>query len=1704
MASQFDFQITTEISRLQALVAVFRELDVALRSLSSQDFNINLRIPEGFSSRIDEINNRIREITSTPQTVTIQANTQQAQTEIDRLTAQIAGATKITPTFVNQLIKFPTGPEAGVRSFTDTGTVKIKQQFDAGFQAAERMTLALGRNNKSLKEWEAEIKNAENVAASLLNKINLLESQKTLFQLNPKIAGADPATPFGRFIPNIQGTIDETTQRYNSLSGTIKNVRSEFDQTAKQERLLEQEHLRQSRAIKSTTEILDFAIQKLIIYRIAFGALQKSAEAFTGSLKTFLSLEQEFADIAKVLRPVGDEIERIKEAGFDLARTYGGQVKSVVESMKIWAQAGLDVNQSIEATRVTLLAQNSIGLDSIQVTEALTAAIFGFKVQVEDLSQVIDGWMAVQAKYPLSAADLAAGIKRVGAAAYELGVTINQLNGYIAAVNAATRKSGQEIGNSLKTVFTRTLGEETINKLQELGFAVYTTEGNFRKLADIIDDIGTKWDELTNVQKKNIAVALGGVHRYVDVLALFSNYGIAQKAAIESENAFGFALEANQIQLETVNSLIARIVASFTELGNAIGGSVLGVLKQFADAIDSISKALAKSAGLAKFVGSLGILATTAIGVAATFYSLEFILTKLVTGFGGVTTKIVATNAVIAATGQEVAVTNIALTGLGRTIAWVSGIVGGVVAAFGLFITAMALIGDSSKKMLNFTTDGQASFNKLTEAITRNYQAHIKQIELIKRLDSERSVLIKRLEEEKNSEKAREEILKNLTDKNRELANISPILAAAIRDVGIAGNEAVEGQNKYKEALGKVIENEEALLNIQKKKLVAVVSPFVSDGGRGLVLLENQIENTEKTIDKIQELDIALAKLDVSASQTGATLLEAFTQFFDFIELNPKLKSRKFSDVFDFMNDRDIGKTLQQIQIQGLEIVNTFEKTLFDAFKESPVYSRINEDTREQLTKAISGLSNVFSKDVITGIFNIAKEQGKTVDEVILMGQNAINGFSNYMQQVVAQVAGATGQETEALLKKLGEFNLTKKILGDGGTDPVKIVENYFAKIEAEMNKAKESSAIFRDIFGVKQLETYIDRIRELNIKFEIGPEKLKEQLDLMKELSGKAQDYSGDLVGFFNSLITQQGNISESVTKDIIAARQAIDELKNKSGPAFAALVESIKGDPQKELETVLANRIKDLENLVRLLSGIVPDINNIIGEFQKQLISAANVRLQTIKDNVEAISFYIEDVRSGIDTYTKILQKSSSTERDINQYQQDRLTSLLIELKALRANTDEKLEQESLDKQILKLQKDISKLAGEGRVINWLEENRRLLEFRDNLHKSLSSGLLGITDILSQESSKRGSLRKEIVEAEQELNRAIQENDLQAISDARQELKELNEELGRHAAGLSEVMRIFNKIFTSIADTFFQQTVDNLTKTLSNKLIKIEAPEDIILGKIELTGENFNKNVNTAGIKFDNTIVDAVTKSGNIWVDAVLKSKQILETQEAQIMSLLTGGEFTTIGTDSKNKFQTPQANFAVPQALPDINPLTGELEESMKQSGSVFKELIKDSAIVFSNILSGTVISAIGGGPNAIRGSNIGSSLGSLAALGLKLNPFLSVLTGIGGGLLGGLFGGLFDNEEQPRILIENTQAIKANTQALEELGKTIINAPTRYRLPAFTGGAVSGINIGQINITSTTGDPQKIYQEFTRALERDYNRSVRTTYTRGRML
>ena len=383
---------------------------------------------------------------------------------------------------------------------------------------------------------------------------------------------------------------------------------------------------------------LEASNARVVAFAASAGILYKLSQAFDFLLKSTINVEKQLKDINVILGASSKTLKSFGGELFNVAAATGKSFKEVSDAAGEFARQGLSMEKTILRTKNAMILSRLAMMDSTDAATALTAAVNSFSSAALNSTQIVNKLAAVDAAFAISSQDLAEAIKRSGASAQAAGVNFDELLAVVTAVQERTARGGAVIGNSLKTIFTRIQRPEVLNQLHQLNISVSDLHGNTRPAVEIIKQLASKFNSLSDAQKSVNAELLGGVFQVNNLRALlddlsssYTQFDKAQKIASSATNeAQRRNKELNDTLAAQVNALNARAEAAASGLGEltlkpviksgiSIMDAVLGSPRGLGDEDkaagvgETIGRGL--MSGLGKFLAGPGVLiAATLIG----------------------------------------------------------------------------------------------------------------------------------------------------------------------------------------------------------------------------------------------------------------------------------------------------------------------------------------------------------------------------------------------------------------------------------------------------------------------------------------------------------------------------------------------------------------------------------------------------------------------------------------------------------------------------------------------------------------------------------------------------------------------------------------------------------------------------------------------------------------------------------------------------------------------------------------------------------------------------------------------------------------------------------------------------------------------------------------------------------------------------------
>lgn len=693
------------------------------------------------------------------------------------------------------------------------------------------------------------------------------------------------------------------------------------------------------------------------MFQMLFNELAKGVEhikevdaAFTNMAMTMESLT------ANKFNNMIDQIDR-------LSQSMGSVSSDVLQLAQTYANDSTTIEAVIDKLAASAALMNVSGLSPDEVTSSIMSIANSYQLlsdETDNVAEVTEYLGDVLTKtsanmemdFQAGLSGLVTGIGVAGSTMKAAGVDMEWFVGMLGNAMVSTGQSAEQLGRGMRTITARVLqqkqaleemgesveeveiamakGEET---LQEIGVTIRNNlSGELKPFSQIMDELGAKWDGLTDSTKYFLAEQLAGKNQMDIFIGMMDSYESGLDLVNNAYSAQGTLMEMNNVYAESLAGKIQTLTSAKENLYRTVinSDSFKHLLESATYLINGLTTLMENINAVADLFGGLpntiGLATAAFVAYKVATSDVSSLMGKVIGGLSDIATYMtkgkVATDAMTLSTTALKAACG-GLVTVGITM---------VVSALGAFINHSKRAKEAA---LELATEISNSYNELNSAFSQT-------------IDADRLIIqYEQLSEKINSNKLADQ---ELAQAQQELASTKEKLIGmfptAIQGYDEEGNAILDNIDYIKE----LNEVEKERLKIEQEALaIKAQANYDSE-------LEN-LENATKRRDEILE-QLRKSQADLSSYEAGSVEYDSITTAID--ELYESLK-----------------KTNEEVASYQ-SVVNTYEKALGIAKDATQEFTFSLDECREATTEA---MKDSFGEEAFNSVTKSADEaQGKFLE----------------------------------------------------------------------------------------------------------------------------------------------------------------------------------------------------------------------------------------------------------------------------------------------------------------------------------------------------------------------------------------------------------------------------------------------------------------------------------------------------------------------------------------------------------------------------------------------------------------------------------------------------------------------------------------------------------------------------------------------------
>ena len=575
----------------QKINALLQKLQVEMGKIKTEDLRQSFQIDP---SKMQELSKRAAELQKNLQNIMSSGDMQKFTTQANNAAREIE---KISKT------KFTS-------NFTEAFN---KGDINGATEALKRLV----ENHKAFQDGGKE-KAFQDSIVQMREALSQLSSNADLQKITQQIRETDLA------IDNLD------TNEFQNLVNTFSQGRGQVENFSQGVRKLVTEQQQAASAARQHAQQLDQFKSQVMYFFSLTNSVQLFRRAIQKALNTVKELDATMTEAAVVTDfSVGDMWNKLPIYSKH-ARELGISINSMYQATTLYYQQGLKTNEAMELGIETMKMAKIAGMESAEATEAMTAALRGFNMELTETSavQVNDVYSKLAAITASNTGQIATAMTKTASIAHNANMEFETTAALLAQIIETTQEAPETAGTAMKTIIARfsevkalrekgqTTGKDSEGEgvdVNKISAALKTTgismEGFFagtEGLDSILLKLAEKWEGLDFETQRYIATMAAGSRQQSRFIAMMSDYSrttelvtAANESAGASQAQFNKTLDSMETKLQNMsnaweeflmglaNNEILKagidVITGLVQVINNLTGSLPGPIKSIAN-----------------------------------------------------------------------------------------------------------------------------------------------------------------------------------------------------------------------------------------------------------------------------------------------------------------------------------------------------------------------------------------------------------------------------------------------------------------------------------------------------------------------------------------------------------------------------------------------------------------------------------------------------------------------------------------------------------------------------------------------------------------------------------------------------------------------------------------------------------------------------------------------------------------------------------------------------------------------------------------------------------------------------------------------------------------------------------------------------------------------------------------------------------------
>ncbi len=354
-------------------------------------------------------------------------------------------------------------------------------------------------------------------------------------------------------------------------------------------------------------------------------AATKLAGLAKSSVSVGMNFDASMSQVAATMGTTVDQIDNLTKVAKEMGSTTKFTATQAADALNYLALAGYDADKAAEVLPSVLNLAAAGGMDLAYASDLVTDAMASLNIEAN--KQNVDDFGN---KLAMAASKANANVSQLGEAILTVGGTAANLKGgttelttalgLLANVGIKGAEGGTHLRNIILSLQSPT--DEAAKKMQKLGLQVYDSQGKMRGLNDILSDLNSAMNGMTQGQKDSIINQLFNKTDLAAVNGLLAAQGEQwDTLAAQIDSADGAMGQMAETQIDNLQGAMTIMSSAFEGMQLAVYDELEPTLteavKWGTDCLTQLTTALSEGGPEAMLAAAGEIISDLAAGIAA-------------------------------------------------------------------------------------------------------------------------------------------------------------------------------------------------------------------------------------------------------------------------------------------------------------------------------------------------------------------------------------------------------------------------------------------------------------------------------------------------------------------------------------------------------------------------------------------------------------------------------------------------------------------------------------------------------------------------------------------------------------------------------------------------------------------------------------------------------------------------------------------------------------------------------------------------------------------------------------------------------------------------------------------------------------------------------------------------------------------------------